>query len=274
MKSIRVGVIQMDSQDHKEKNIKKAYDLLQEAVSRGVRLVGLPEYFSFIGEEEAEMEQAETIPGPTTVQMAVWAKKHEIWLHGGSILERVDGGDRFFNTTVLLDPRGHIISRYRKIHLFDVDVPDGPAMTESRIRGPGNEIVTCSTPIGTVGLSICYDLRFCEIYRILALKGAQIVFIPSMFTAFTGNYHWEPLLRVRAIENQFFVLAPAQIGKKPPYSCYGHSMIINPWGTILAEAPDSETSVVADVDLDEMDRIRQQLPCLKNRRPTAYRWPD
>ena len=274
MKSLRVGVIQMDSQDEKEKNMRKAADLLKEAVSKGARLVGFPENFNFIGEEKDEIKQGETIPGPTTVQLAAWARKYEIWLHGGSILEKVDGREKLFSTTVLLDPRGEIIGRYRKIHLFDVDIAGGPAATESQIRDPGNEIVTCPTGIGIVGLTICYDLRFCEIYRILALRGAQIVFIPSMFTQFTGRDHWEPLLKARAIENQFFVLAPAQIGKKPHYPCHGHSMIVDPWGAILGAARGGETVVVTDLDLTNMEHIRQQLPSLKNRRPAVYQWPD
>ncbi len=273
MRTIRVGVIQMDSQDQKGRNMKKAYNLLAEAVSRGAKLVGLPEYFNFIGEEKDEMEQAETVPGPTTAQMAEWAKKHGIWLHGGSILEKIEGRDKLFNTTALFDPQGNIIGRYRKIHLFDVDVAGGPAMTESTIREPGEEIVTCPTSIGTIGLSICYDLRFCEIYRILALRGAQFVFVPSMFTDLTGRDHWEPLLRARAIENQLFMLAPAQIGHKPLYRCWGHSLIIDPWGTVLAQASEGETSLVADLDLEGMKRIREQIPSLRNRRPSAYRWP-
>ncbi|NIO06052.1 MAG: carbon-nitrogen hydrolase family protein [Proteobacteria bacterium] len=273
MKAIRVGLMQMDSQDQKERNMRRASELLEEAVSRGATLVGLPEYFNFIGEENQESEQAETIPGPTTTQMAEWARKHHIWLHGGSLLERVDGRDKLFNTTVVFSPDGKIVSRYRKIHLFDVDVMGGPAVQESTIREPGDQIVVCPTPVGTIGLSICYDLRFCEVYRILALKGAQVVFVPSMFADLTGRDHWEPLLKARAIENQFFVLAPAQIGKKPLYSCYGHSIIVDPWGTVLAQAPDGETSLLADLDLEKIEVIRKQIPCLKNRRPSAYRWP-
>jgi predicted amidohydrolase len=274
MKSLRAAVIQMDSQDQKERNLEKAGDLIGEAVSKGSKLVGLPENFNFIGEELDELAQAETIPGPTTNRLAEWARRHRIWLHGGSILERVDAQNKLFNTTVLLDPNGTTIGRYRKIHLFDVEVASGPATTESRIQQPGDQIVACPTSIGTIGLSICYDLRFCEIYRILALKGVQMAFIPSKFTQFTGRDHWEPLLRARAIENQYFVLAPAQIGEKPPYLCYGHSMIVDPWGSVLADAPHDETSVVADLDFEEMERIRRQIPCLKNRRPRAYRWPD
>jgi predicted amidohydrolase len=274
MKPIRVGLIQMDSQDQKEKNMKKASSLLGEAVLQGASLVAFPEYFNFVGEERDEIEQAETIPGPTTVEISSWAKKHRIWVHGGSILERVKGMDKRFNTTVLLNPQGEIVARYRKIHLFDVDVAGGPIVTESRIRKPGDEIVICPTAVATVGLTICYDLRFCEIFRILALKGAQIVFTPSMFTQFTGKDHWEPLLRTRAIENQFFLLAPAQIGQKPLCAAYGHSMILDPWGAILAEAPTGETTVVADLDLEEMERIRQELPSLRNRKPSAYHWPE
>lgn len=273
MKTLRVAVVQMDSQDQKDKNTEKAANLVEEAVSRGARLVGLPEYFNFIGEERDALEQAETIPGPTTSKMADWARKHGIWLHGGSILERVERTDKLFNTTVLFGPVGNIIGKYRKIHLFDIGIPGGPVTTESRIREPGDRIVVCPTTIGNIGLSICYDLRFPEIYRILALKGTEMVFVPAEFTLHTGRDHWEPLIRARAIENQFFVLAPAQIGVKPLFPCYGHSMIVDPWGIVLAQAPDTETVVVTDLDFDQLFCIRQQIPSLKNRRPAAYHWP-
>jgi predicted amidohydrolase len=263
----------MDTQGQKQKNLQKASSLVREAVSKGARLVGLPECFNFVGDEKDELKQAEPIPGPTTLEMSKWAKDLGIWLHGGSILERVEGKEKAFNTTVFFDPRGNIVATYRKIHLFDVDMADGTAVIESRSREPGDEITNCPTAIGSVGLTICYDLRFCEIYRILALKGAQMVFVPAMFTAFTGKDHWEPLIRTRAIENQFFVLAPAQIGEKPLTPSHGHTMIVDPWGTLLAEAIDGETAVVADLDLARLERIRQELPSLKNRRPAAYHWP-
>jgi len=273
MKLIRVGAVQMDSQNDKKANLQKAEHLIERAASQGAQLVGLPEYFNFIGPENQEFEQAETIPGPTTDHLSEIARRHHIWLHGGSILEKVPGQPKMFNTCTLFNPEGEITGKYRKIHLFDIEVKGGPAMTESSTKESGGKVIVCETDLGKIGLSICYDMRFPELYRIMALKGATLVFVPSEYTLYTGKDHWEPILRTRAIENQCFIIAPAQIGIKPLFQTYGRSLIIDPWGTIIAKASDKETCILAELDMEYLERVRQQVPSLKNRRPAAYQWP-
>ena len=177
------------------------------------------------------------------------------------------------NTTAFFDPNGEIVGLYRKIHLFDVKVSNGPEMLESKTKIPGDEIVVCETEFAKVGLTICYDMRFPELYRILTLLGAKIIFVPSEYTLYTGKDHWEAVLRARAIENQVFIVAPAQIGIKPLFQCYGRSVIIDPWGTVISKAPDVEIAIVSDIDFDYLERVRDQIPCLRNRRPSVYIWP-
>lgn len=271
---VRVGVVQMDSRTDKQANLIKAQKLIEEAVENGAKLVSLPEYFNFIGPAEDEPAAAETIPGPTTEMLASLAKDKGIWLHGGSILEKMPGRNKMLNTTVVFDPNGEMIARYSKIHLFDVGVKDGPDMVESSTRDSGTEIVVCDTGLGKVGLTICYDMRFPELYRILTLRGAKIIIVPAEYTMFTGKDHWEPILRTRAIENQIFVLAPAQIGMKPLFQAYGRSLVIDPWGTVIAKAPDVEAALVTDLDMDYLESVREQIPCLKNRKPSVYQWPS
>jgi len=270
---MKVGVVQMDTKANKEANFNKARELIEEGVDKGASLVGLPEYFNYIGPTQEEPAEAEMIPGPTTQMLASLAKEHGIWLHGGSVLEKVPGGEKMYNTTVVFDPNGEIVARYRKIHLFDIEIKDGPAITESDNKASGDEIVFFKIGEVKVGLTICYDMRFPELYRILTLKGARIIMIPSAYTFFTGKDHWEPILRTRAIENQIYIVAPAQVGTKPGFRTYGHSLVVDPWGNIIAEAQEEETVLVADLDMDYLERIRKQIPCLNNRRPLAYDWP-
>jgi predicted amidohydrolase len=277
MKKIRAAAVQMDSRDDKKLNLEKARDLIEKAVSQGAQIVGLPEYFNFVGPDERKFEEAEPIPGPTTDFLSSLAAKHHLWLQGGSITERVEGHQKLFNTTVFFNPKGEPIARYRKIHLLEIAVKNGVELRESDTKEPGEEIVICETDLGKVGLSICYDMRFPEVYRIMALNGAVIIFVSADFALYTGKDHWEPILRTRAIENQCFLIAPAQIGIKPyvpPFPTYGRSMIIDPWGTVIAKAPDTETCIVAELDMDYLETLRQQLPALKTRRPQTYRWPE
>ena len=195
-----------------------------------------------------------------------------VHLLAGSIAE--GGPEKAFNTSVLIGPDGKDLAVYRKIHLFDVDA-GGVEYRESDHEAPGTEIVTAPAGDLTLGLTVCYDLRFPELYRILAVRGAQLITIPSAFTLATGRDHWEVLLRARAIENQVFVLAPNQVGETPPhYSSYGRSAIVDPWGVVLATAPDEECFIAADLDLEAQERIRDSLPSLANRRPEAYVWPQ
>lgn len=216
---------------------------------------------------------AEPLEGPSLTAARAWARELGIHLLAGSISE--SAGERAFNTSVLIGPDGSDLALYRKVHMFDVDV-GGVAYRESEHEQPGSELVVAEPEgLPILGMSICYDLRFPEPYRILALRGARVLAVPSAFTRVTGRDHWEVLLRARAIENQAFVLAPNQVGEAPPhYSSYGHSAIIDPWGIVLARAPERECFVAAELDLSEQERIRQSLPALANRRPDAYLWPQ
>ena len=197
-----------------------------------------------------------------------------LWLVAGSIVERVEGDDKLRNTSVLVGPDGEVHATYRKIHLFDVEV-EGMVYRESDAEAPGDEVVVADAGGLPLGMAVCYDLRFPELFRIMAVRGARAISLPAAFTVPTGRAHWEVLVRARAIENQVFVIAAGQIGRHPPdHESYGHSMIVDPWGVVLAEAPDEECFVAADLDLDAQDQVREKLPSLANRRPEAYRWPQ
>lgn len=268
---VRIAAVQMNSRDNKEENLRKAEALIDRAAAMGAQLVALPEYVSYLGPDEGKLQSAEPIPGPTTERFAAKAKEHGIVLHCGSIAEQVPGEERLANTTVVIGPDGEILGQYRKIHLFDVDLVGEAAYRESRTVQSGEAIVTVDTPVGRLGLTICYDLRFPELFRALALRGADIIFAPAAFTLYTGKDHWEPLLRARAIENQTFVVAPAQFGThNPQRQCYGNTMIIDPWGTVIARASEGETVVVADLDMGYKEFVRQAIPSLRHRRPDVY----
>jgi predicted amidohydrolase len=188
-------------------------------------------------------------------------------LLGGSILEAIPDNPKAYNTSLLFGPAGNLLATYRKIHLFDVDLANGVSLRESDVREHGDEVVTARTELGTMGLSVCYDLRFPELYRGLAEQGAHLIFVPSAFTAFTGQAHWKPLLRARAIENQTYIIAADQFGKSAKsFECHGHSMIVDPWGTILAELPDGPGVITAEIDLDYLAKVRAELPALQHRR--------
>jgi predicted amidohydrolase len=262
-----VAAIQMESGPDLAANLARARALVVAAAARGARLVVLPEVFAWRGGGDAEPDVASSIPGPVSEFLCSLAAEVGVTLVGGSFLERSDVPGRSFNTSILVDPDGSIRAIYRKLHLFDVDLPGRVTVRESDVRVPGREVVTAATALGTVGLSICYDLRFPELFRRLALAGATIVTIPSAFTAYTGAAHWEPLLRARAIENQVFVIAPNQTGTSPHgFRDYGHSMIVDPWGTVLARAGDGEALVTAALDLDLLARVRREMPCLRHAR--------
>jgi predicted amidohydrolase len=270
---MRVAAVQLNSTDDKARNLETAERLVRAAAADRAALVALPEKWSILGEPDALRAGAEPLDGPALTAAAAWARDLGIHLVAGSVAERLPGGDRLANTSVLLGPDGDQLGVYRKIHLFDVDV-GGVAYRESALEDAGEELVTA--PVGDVelGMEICYDVRFPELSRILALRGARLITLPSAFTRPTGSGHWEVLVRARAIENQVFVLAAGQIGQAPPhYDSWGHSMIVDPWGVVLAEAPDEECFVAADLDLAEQDRVRETLPALANRRPAVYEWP-
>ena len=275
---MRAAAIQLNSTGDKARNLDVAERLVREAAADGAELVVLPEKWTVLGDAEALREGAEPLSGPSIAAAADWARDLGIHLVAGSIAERVEGADRLSNTSVLIGPDGELHARYRKIHMFDVEV-GGVSYRESETEEPGNEIVSPvlgpSLPGVTLGMTVCYDLRFPELYRILAVRGATVLTVPSAFTYETGKHHWEVLLRARAIENQAFVIAPNQVGEAPPhYRSYGHSMIVDPWGEVLAVAPDGEGFVAADLDLGVEEKVRATLPSLANRRPGAYRWPE
>jgi predicted amidohydrolase len=241
------------------------------AAGDGARLIVLPEMFNVLGDAEVLRAGAEPLDGPSLRWAGEQARRHGVWLVAGSIMERLMGQERIYNTSCLLDPTGERRAMYRKIHLFDCDVP-GASYHESATVMPGRDIIRAEAEGVPLGLSICFDLRFPELFRILALGGARLIALASAFTERTGRDHWEVLVRARAIENQVFVIAANQIGASTPkLRWYGRSMIVDPWGVVLAQAPDREGYIVADLDFAEQDRVRAQLPSLANRRPEAYR---
>ncbi len=272
---MRAAALQLNSTNDKARNLETAQRLVRAAAGDGAELIVLPEKWNLLGGAADLEEGAEELEGgPTIAAVRSWAAELGVDLLAGSIAERVPGQDRCFNTSVLIDREGEIVAAYRKIHMFDVEV-GGVTYRESEHEQPGDEIVVATAGEVELGLSVCYDLRFPELYRILAVRGAQLIAVPSAFTSTTGRDHWEVLLRSRAIENQAFVVAPNQFGAASPnYDSYGRSLIVDPWGVVLARAADGERAIVADLDLDAQERIRRSLPSLANRRPEAYRWPE
>jgi len=270
---LRVACVQMSSRADKAANLERADALVARAGATGADVVVLPEKWNLIGNTEALHAGAELLEGESVGAMSAWAKRHGITLVGGSITERREGREKLSNTCVVLDPEGEIAAVYRKIHLFDVEV-GGLVYRESDAEEPGDEPVVCAAD-WPIGLSVCYDVRFPELYRILALEGALLVTVPAHFTLHTGKDHWEVLLRARAIENQLYVAAAAQLGETMPgRRAYGRSLIADPWGLVLALAPDEETVISAELDRARLEDIRAKLPSLATRQPDAYRWPQ
>jgi predicted amidohydrolase len=271
---IRVACVQMTSRADKAANLETAERLVGHAAATGADVVVLPEKWNGIGDAAFYHATAEAIDGGESVAaMSTWARTHGITLVGGSITERREGREKLSNTCLVFDPEGELISVYRKIHLFDVEV-GGVVYRESESEEPGEEAVVTEAEDWKLGLSVCYDVRFPELYRILALEGAQLVTVPAHFTTPTGKDHWHVLLRARAIENQLYVAAAAQIGETlPGKPAYGRSLIVDPWGVVLAQAADEETVITAELDRAHLADIRAKLPSLANRQANAYRWP-
>jgi predicted amidohydrolase len=272
---MRAAAVQLNSTDDKDRNLAAADRLTRAAAGDGAELVVLPEKFNVIGTHEDYLRGAEELEGPTITWARDIARERGIDLVAGSIVERREGRDKLSNTSVHVGPDGEIKAVYRKIHMFDV-VVGGQTYRESESEEPGDEVVLSETS-GSVplGLTVCYDLRFPELFRILAVKGARVLALPAAFTKLTGQAHWEILVRARAIENQAFVVAAGQTGFHPPdKESFGGSMIVDPWGVVLARAEEGEAVVAADLDLARQDEVREQLPSLANRMPAAYRWPE
>ncbi len=271
---MRVAAVQLNSTADKQANMASADRLVRGAADAGAQLVVLPEKWTVLGTDEQMRDGAEFLDGPAISWAQAIAAELSIDLVAGSIVERLPASDDLANTSVFVGRDGAVRASYRKIHMFDCEV-DGTTYKESELEQAGSEVVVSETSDAIkLGLSVCYDLRFPELFRILALDGALIVSLPAAFTLATTRDHWEVLLRARAIENQVFVVAANQVGAHPGgHRSGGRSMIVDPWGLVLAQAPDADAVVIAELDLDRQQQIRRELPVLDNRRPGAYRWP-
>jgi predicted amidohydrolase len=269
---MRVAAIQMNSGLDVTANLELAGRLLAEAAADGCTLAALPENFALMPERGKDKAQHAEEPGEGPIQdfLSATAAEHRIWIVAGSMpLVSPDiGNQRVFGACPVYDHQGEQRALYRKIHLFDVDLVDkGESYRESASMYAGNEVIAVDTPAGRLGLSICYDLRFPELYRQLVDDGAVLFTVPAAFTATTGMAHWHTLLRARAIENLAYVVAPGQYGCHPDNrSTYGHSLICDPWGRILAEEPEGNCVVAADIDPDLVSKLRSEFPALSNRR--------
>lgn len=268
MRDFRASVIQFRSSPDRETSLARAADLVAAAASEGAALVALPELFCWRGDQADEPAAAEEIPGPTSDFAAALARRLGIYFVAGSILERSKQAGKCHNTALLFGPTGDLLAKYRKIHMFDVAVDSAVTVSESRTRAAGDEPTCVETELGHIGLAVCYDVRFPELFRRLAKQGAEIVVVPSAFTATTGAAHWHTLVRARAIENQFYVLAPNQFGPTAlGYSNYGHSLIVDPWGHVLAEGGDEgEEPLSADLRAARLAEVRRAIPSLTHRR--------
>ena len=270
---MRVAAIQLNATEDTDRNLQTADRLVREAAGQGAELAVLPEKWSVLGTRRDMAAGGQSLDGPAISWARSLAAELGIDLVAGSIYEFEAGAEKGFNTSVHVGPDGSVVSVYRKLHLFDVEI-EGLVYTESATEDAGDEIVLSPLASGTeLGMTICYDLRFPELFRILALRGARVITVPSAFTLPTTRDHWEILVRARAIENQCFVIAPNQIGDHPGgQRSGGRSLIVDPWGLVLAGAADGETAIVADLDLEAQDAIRRRVPTLPRRRPDVYSW--
>ena len=270
---MRAGAVQLNSTEDTDRNLETADRLVREAASLGAELVVLPEKWSVLGTDEQMTAAAEPLDGRCISWARSTARELGIDLVAGSIVERIDGREKSANTSVHVGPDGEIRAVYRKLHMFDVEV-DGVVYAESASEDAGDEVVVSELPGGAkLGMTVCYDVRFPELYRILAVRGALVVTVPAAFTLATTRDHWEVLLRARAIENQCFVVAANQIGTSPPRNrSGGRSLIVDPWGLVLSSASDTETAIVADLDFATLDSVRRRIPALRHRRPDVYGW--
>ncbi|BAZ42974.1 nitrilase/cyanide hydratase and apolipoprotein N-acyltransferase [Calothrix sp. NIES-4101] len=267
MKSYLAAAIQMTSVPDVSKNLAQAEEFIDLAVNQGAQLVGLPENFAFMGEENEKLAQANSIAQETEKFLKTMAQRYQVTILGGGFPVPTESG-KVYNTALLVDANGHELSRYHKVHLFDVNVPDGNTYRESSTVMAGKELpeICVTEKLGNIGLSVCYDVRFPELYRHLSEKGADILFVPAAFTAFTGKDHWQVLLQARAIENTCYIIAPAQTGiNYARRQTHGHAMIIDPWGVILADAGEKPGIAIAEINPSRLEQVRRQMPSLQHR---------
>jgi len=266
---MKIGLTQLNSRQDRSANLAAAGEAIDLLAAQGADLVMLPEMFNFHGLDEANAVAAETIPGPSTEWARGKAREHGIFVHAGSVIER--RGESVYNTSVVFDRSGTEIARYRKIHLFDVRLPDGTEYFESQMITPGDEVVTFACEGTTVGLAICYDLRFPELFHALADRGAQVLLLPAAFTVPTGISHWDSLTRARAIENGCYLAACGQWG---PYAldkqCYGHSLVVDPWGVVIGQCREGVGTLVAELDMDYLASVRERMPVSRHRRRDLF----
>ena len=270
----KVAAVQMTSTTDVSRNVATALRLIGRAADSGARLVALPENTVYLRKEGTPAGLRERVDGELVGEFRSAARARGIHVLLGSIPEAVPRSPRIHNTSVLIDPRGTVSAVYRKIHLFDVAIPGGVELQESRTVIAGERPVVAITPLGRLGLSICYDLRFPELYRHLALRGAEVLFVPAAFTAYTGPHHWLPLLRARAIENLCWVVAPAQVGRHGPgRRSHGETVVVDPWGRVVGRRLRGEGIVLAEIDLETVQRVRSGLPCLRHVRRSLLGFP-
>ena len=266
--TIRVAAVQMQSTVDMQQNVAAAARLIAQAASEGAELVVLPELFPTLGTYQQTAAAAQSIPGDLSAMFSQWAREHSITLLAGSMCQREEQSPKCYNTSLLFGPEGTLLAQYQKIHLFDVDLPDGKSLRESDYFAPGQQAVVVDTPQARCGLAICYDLRFPELFRQLSAERAELILIPAAFTSSTGAVHWHTLVRARAIENQAFVIAANQAAEhSDSLYTYGHSMIVDPWGEVLAEAGgEGEQVILANLSAERLHSVREKFPALAHRR--------
>ncbi len=263
----KIALAQINSNENIENNLQKIEKMIKDAAVGGAELIAFPENAEYIGTDYPG--NAQQVPGPVTDSFSAWAKQYQIYIHCGSITQKREGGTPY-NTSFLWNKEGKVIGKYSKLHMFDIDMDEGPSYKESDETSAGSEIVVSKTKLGNFGFAICYDMRFPEIFKLMALNGAQVIFVPADFTMNTGKDHWMALLRARAIENTCYIAAPGQIGQKPEFMAYGKSIVIDPWGNVIAMASDEEQLVYAQIDTTLIDKVRRQVPSLQNIRRDIY----
>jgi len=269
LNNVKVAICQMKVVNDKEANLKKAENMLKNASKKGVNIAVLPEMFNCPYNNKYFPEYAEEYPGKTTDFLSNLAKELNIYIVGGSIPEKE--GDKIYNTSYIFDRDGKLIGRHRKMHLFDIDVKDGITFRESDTLSPGNDVTVFETEYCKIGVAICYDMRFPELMRLMALKGSKIIIVPAAFNMTTGPAHWHIIAKSRALDNQvYFVAASPSRNLDSSYIAYGHSLIVDPWGNVVAEADENESVIIKELNLVKVNKIREELPLLKHRRIDLY----